>query len=159
MGKIKWVSLFCFLFIFTSSAYAQLWAMSTRYETAKKSKDKQSVVQFNKGKLSVVYRPTAPPYGVVIEEKAVINNQNYFITGWAHGARSVMFKIFEPEAFAAKPLCEVISFSEETELRIVNNKLEIKVADDSPDTISDSDELPSESEKWVVCSDLPAAKK
>lgn len=105
----------------------------------------RSIVEFKNKSLSVTYRPQLPPYGLVSHKRLVFGKRVLFLTGWAHGAHSVLFRVFYPEKNKKHPLCEMISFSEKSDLQIKNKVLKIKI------TPEDSGVPKSE---WALCYSL-----
>ena len=106
------------------------WSMSSRYEKKPGTEINRSIVQFQMGSSTTTYRPDNPPYGMVLSERVVIGKTVYFITGWAKGARSILFRVFSPEA-GNSPLCEVTSFAESAQLKMIDKTLKIEVLESS----------------------------
>ncbi len=123
-----------FSLLFASPVFAQNWNATARLENLTDSKVKISVIQFTEGSQSVTYKPTEVPFGNVDIEKVIFKNKSpLFITAWAHGAKTIMFRIFDPANFGSQTLCEIISFGETTELRIRDNKMQLKIYNDEND--------------------------
>lgn len=106
------------------------WTMTSRYEALPGAKPKDmkiSVIDFKKdSKTIATYKPSQEPFGMASENHKIVNGQKYFITGWVLGARLLLLRIFEPST-SLQPLCEVETFGESAQLRIVNNQLEVEV--------------------------------
>ncbi len=111
------------------------WQLTDRYEKKADTEVMRSVIEFRKGSAVSTYKPEEMPFGLVLKERALINKQEYFITGWAHGAKTVMFRIFSPETEGVKPLCEEVSFGEETSLRQQDDKIQVQIFSPSGEEI------------------------
>ena len=88
-------------------------------------------VIMKKDKQTLVYTPKELPYGVVEYGVKKIKEHTFVLTVWAHGARTLVYRVFAPELMAEKPICEVISFTGGTELRISRNQLQIRTIDEN----------------------------
>jgi len=120
--------------LFSLPAFAEIWNATARLENLPDSKVKVSVIQFSLGDQSVTYRPAEVPFGNVDIEKVIFKGKPaMFITAWAHGAKTIMFRVFDPSQSGAHPICEIISFGESTEMRIRNKKFQLKVYNDEND--------------------------
>ena len=136
------ILIFC-ISIFTPTM-TMAWTAASRIETQPETQIIRSVIQFNKDSLSVVYKPTEPPYGSVSLEKVVFNKYPpYFISGWANGAHTMIFKVFNPEKHGNTPVCEYNSFSESAKLRIVKKVLELEIYPNDANEAS-----------WVPCKNI-----
>ncbi|MDX9732222.1 MAG: hypothetical protein RBT63_10660 [Bdellovibrionales bacterium] len=108
----------------------------------------------------VEFRPTKPPYGLILEEEVHLdvglpalpgsdkqdnqdNEHTYFVTGWAHGAATMMFRIFDPETSGSEPICEIISAAENARLRAHKGNVEIEIY-----------EMNDPTPVWVFCSKI-----
>lgn len=114
------------LFPFVVSA--QTWTATKRNIDHGNRLVKVSLVDFKKENRTLTYAPSKMPLGLVLLEKIEFKNRPpYFITGWAEGARSILYRVFDPENHGGNPICERVSAGEQTQLQIVNNNLEIKI--------------------------------
>jgi hypothetical protein len=132
-----------FLFVFSLPSLAQpAWTMKSQLETIPSSSVKRYSLTFSQGEKSLPsYAPESPPFGLVSEKEILIGDRLYFLTGWAHGAHTVLFRVFDPSSQSSLPICEKISEAEESDLRLEKNKLEIRI-------INSDDKL---SEEWISC--------
>lgn len=110
-----------------------------------KTRPNRSILKFNNKTSSVTYKPLAPPYGLVFKKRLVFSGKVLFLTGWAHGTHSVLFRVFYPEKNKGQPLCELISFSETAGLQLKDKVLKIEV------TQEDSG---ASEPKWALCYDF-----
>lgn len=101
------------------------WNLSFTLVKSNNSQSKVDQLTFESGTLSLVYTPQAPPLGMVSGKSVVIDGEAYFITGWANGPATILFRVFAPETNGAKPLCEVASLSETAGLRQSKGGIEI----------------------------------
>ncbi len=148
MKNLFQITLLSALTLSASVASAE-WNATARIENFAESRVKVSVVQFAKKAQSVTYKPTEAPFGNVLIEKVVFKNRApLFITGWAHGSQTIMFRIFDPENKGALPLCEVISFGESTQLRQRKDKIQLEVYKEE-----------SEQKSWVDCDTVLSDKR
>lgn len=119
------------------------WTLSTKLVDIPKTDNSRSELTFTSGKNKVVYTPQKDPYGLVFDQKVTLEGKDYFVTGWAQGAATVLFRVFAPQDhkdLKAKPICEISSFAEEAEVRLQKGKLEISVISEKEGT-----------QKWVPC--------
>lgn len=134
------------IFILFLTAFASLanasdgWKMASELVDIPKTDNSRSEITFTSGKNKVVYTPSKDPYGLVFDQKVTLEGKDYFVTGWAQGAATVLFRVFSPQDHKATPVCEVSSFAEEAEVRLQKGKLEISV-------ISEKEGA----QKWVPC--------
>ncbi|MBK8201622.1 MAG: hypothetical protein IPK68_04655 [Bdellovibrionales bacterium] len=118
------------------------WTMKSQLETIPSSTVKRFSLTFSQGDKSLPsYAPESPPFGLVSEKEILIGDRLYFLTGWAHGAHTVLFRVFDPTSQSSLPICEKISEAEESDLRLEKNNLEIRI-------INSDDKL---SEEWIRC--------
>lgn len=132
-----------FLFAYSLPSLAQpAWTMKSQLETIPSSSVKRYSLTFSQGEKSLPsYAPESPPFGLVSEKEILIGDRLYFLTGWAHGAHTVLFRVFDPSSQSSLPICEKISEAEEADLRLEKNNLEIRI-------INSDAKL---SEEWVSC--------
>lgn len=132
-----------FLFVCSLPALAEPpWAMKSQLETIPSSTVKRFSLTFSQGDKSLPsYAPESPPFGLVSDKEILIDGRPYFLTGWAHGAHTVLFRVFDPSSQSSQPICEKISDAEESDLRLEKNKLEIRIVNSDPKL----------SEEWVSC--------
>jgi hypothetical protein len=132
-----------FLFACSLPALAQpAWTMKSQLETMPSSSVKRFSLTFSQGEKSLPsYAPESPPFGLVSEKEILIGDRLYFLTGWAHGAHTVLFRVFDPTSQSSLPICEKISEAEDSDLRLEKDKLEIRI-------INSDDKL---SEEWISC--------
>lgn len=122
---------------------AKDWNMTSKLESIQESqvlRDRLNFFTPDKKKPSYTYAPESPPYGMVDKKKIIIQGETYFLTAWAHGAHTVIFRVFNPNRMGSNVICEEISIAEESDLRINNKQLKIKI-------IEDKESLP----KWLNC--------
>lgn len=118
------------------------WTMKSQLETIPSSSVKRFSLSFSQGDKSLPpYAPESPPFGLVSEKEILIGDRLYFLTGWAHGAHTVLFRVFDPTSQSSLPICEKISEAEESDLRLEKNNLEIRI-------INSDDKI---SEEWISC--------
>lgn len=117
--------------------------MTSAYENKRiKGLLKTSVITFSDQGTKTVYRPLSAPHLMTGSEKVLASDRTFFITMWAYGSQSVMYRVFDSSAGFAKPLCEIISFSDLSENRVEENILEIRSLMTPRDPAS---------WKWVKC--------
>ncbi len=131
------------LFVCSLPTLAQpAWTMKSQLETIPSSTVKRFSLTFSQGDKSLPsYAPESPPFGLVSEKEILIGDRLYFLTGWAHGAHTVLFRVFDPTSQSSLPICEKISEAEDSDLRLEKDKLEIRI-------INSDDKL---SEEWISC--------
>lgn len=103
------------------------WSLTSHLTQEEGGRITRHKLTFTSGSEQVIYVPAQPPFGVVSEERVRLNGKYYFLTGWAHGGATMMFRVFEPEGHQAQPLCQKVSLSEESQLRVKNSRLEILI--------------------------------
>lgn len=128
------------LFGFTLSslgrAQGAVWSLSEKLSPLDGSAPAQSTLFFNKDTTSLEYTPAGPPLGLISSEAVQLKGTQYFVTGWAHGAHTLVFRVFAPEKNKARPLCEVASLGESTRLRLNKGILEIEVIQDDAGSVT-----------------------
>lgn len=101
----------------------------------------RSVIEIQNGKYRLTYRPERPAYFMDSHVLQTVDKQDYAITFWPNGARTVMYRVFKLEKEASPELvCEHISFYDQTELRLNGSTLEINVQKES-----------NSAPKWIAC--------
>jgi hypothetical protein len=141
--------LFVFIFFISAAVFAQenQWVLNEVQETVNTEPNVQltaSVLNFvDAKKKTITFKPTTPPFIMVSSQQVQIEKTTFFITSWAYGSATVQFKIFSPQV-SQLPLCQEISDGEETELRVKNGILELKIF-----KIKNDKELV----QWVRCTD------
>lgn len=115
----------------SSLCKAASWEMKSEIKDIPKTEVTLTEVTFSSGKETIKFTPSQDPYGMVFDKKMTFEGKDYFITGWAQGAATMLFRVFLPETHKGKPLCEVTSFAEEAELRMVKGKIEISIVESS----------------------------
>lgn len=126
------------LLVFSLPSYGKRepssWTTTSAYEKVPSSETNRSVLTFINGTSTSSYRPTEAPFGLVSTQRVVLNKQEYFVTTWPQGARTAVFRVFNPEVSGADTLCEKNSFSESAKLKIGRDQqLKIQVFDESGD--------------------------
>lgn len=131
------------LFVCSLPTLAQpAWTMKSQLETIPSSTVNRFSLTFSQGDKSLPsYAPESPPFGLVSEKEILIGDRLYFLTGWAHGAHTVLFRVFDPTSQSSLPICEKISEAEDSDLRLEKDKLEIRI-------VNSDDKL---SEEWISC--------
>lgn len=122
---------------------AKDWNITSKLEPIQKSQILRHRLNFfpqGKKTPSYTYVPESPPYGMVDEKKIIIQGGVYFLTEWAHGAHTVIFRVFNPNRMGSNVVCEEISIAEESDLRINKKQLQIQI-------VKDEESLP----KWLKC--------
>lgn len=99
---------------------------------------------FSSRKETYMYSPQEPPLGIVSDERVIINGQTYFLTGWAKGSATILYRVFAPSTANENPICEMTSRSEAAKLRIQDGKLQILILN-----LNEDDEKSDAS--WVEC--------
>lgn len=126
---VKIVIPFGFCIMTTTDSFATVsaggWNMSFALVKSNNSQSKVDQLTFESGTLSLVYTPQEPPLGMVSGKSVLIDGTPYFITGWANGPATILFRVFNPEINGAKPICEVASLSESAALRRSKSGIEI----------------------------------
>lgn len=126
---------------FPSQLLAKGWSSSSSLKSNKETNVKYSVLKFTKGSQSVTFKPSEPPWGLVGVEKVHFKNIGpFFVSTWAQGAKTVLFRVFDPEAKGNIPICSGVSFGETTELRIKDDQLEMALYEEE-----------SDDPKWTTC--------
>jgi hypothetical protein len=83
-------------------------------------------LEFKQGAKVLKYAPPKPPLGFVSEKQYSLDGIVYFVTGWAHGPSTILYRVFAPGiSGAAQPICEVASLSEKAELKAFGEKIKI----------------------------------
>lgn len=127
------------------------WTMISSEEDVPESKvprDKLSFIPQGESQARYVYSPETPPFGVVIEQKFSFQSETYFLTGWAHGAHTVLYRVFHPTKKGLEILCEEISESDESSLRLSkDNRLEIQIFPSDKPSITWLDCKPNKSKE------------
>ncbi len=102
-----------------------VWTLSIKAEFADpKDQVKKSVLRFeNKAGDLIEYVPEKLPWGSYRSEEKVLSGRRMFITYWAHGAKNVFYRIFDPN-HPSILVCEFISEAEEPKIRAINGKFE-----------------------------------
>lgn len=116
------------------------WKMTSTLVRSKDSKTKKHQLEFSLGKTKHYYAPQKPPLGLVFKEEVQINGKTYFVTGWAHGPSTVLYRVFSPELNKAKSICEAPSLSEKAELKMNDGKVQLSTYLDTSDKIT-----------WINC--------
>jgi hypothetical protein len=144
---MKRLILFIFLLSGTSLAEENQWVLNEAQETINTEPNLQlsaSVLNFvDSKKKMITFKPTTPPYIMVSSQQVQIEKTSLFITSWVYGSATVQFKIFSPQV-SQFPVCQEISDGEETELRVKNGILELKIFKIKND---------KETTLWVRCTD------
>jgi hypothetical protein len=119
-GMMKFIVL-----TFALASAAETWTISNELVQSKIGKAKLDRVTFKSDSASVVYEPKEPPLGMVSSKAFVLGGETYFVTGWAHGPSTILFRVFAPGMAKEKPVCELSSLSESAELRELEGKIQI----------------------------------
>lgn len=140
MRKIFLLLIFAFsLFsLFSFHALAN-WKIENEYIPGAREGSLVSQLTFSNKEKKFTYSPKSRAFGFVESESKVLGNRNLILTIWAHGVRSVILRVFEPEK-ANTPICEVVSQSDKSDLRIVDNHLQLSIAQEN-----------MHEHKWVEC--------
>jgi hypothetical protein len=111
----------------SSASVSETWTVSSELVQAKSGKAKLDRVTFKSGKTSIVYEPSEPPLGMVSSKAVTLGGSTYFVTAWAQGSATTLFRVFAPGDAKEKPICELTSLSETAELREANGRIEISI--------------------------------
>ena len=125
--------------------------MTSAYEKSRvKGLLKSSVITFSDKGIKTVYRPSSIPNLMTGFKEVPADGKTFFITMWAYGSQSVMYRVFDSSKSLSKPLCEIVSFSDEYKYKIENGRLEIRAL-----------LIPSDPSfwRWMKCADQKAASK
>lgn len=117
-------------FTFLGQAQESSWSLSEKLSPLDGTAPAQSSLMFSKENTSLEYIPAEPPLGLVSHEIIELEGTRYFLTGWAHGAHTMVYRVFAPEKQKNRPLCEVISLGESSRLRLSKGVLELEVFHD-----------------------------
>jgi hypothetical protein len=119
-------------------------------EIKKQQKDSTTITElaFKLDKKRLRYIPEKGSLWVLNIEETVIENNQYFLTGWSNGSRNLLFRVFDPN-ISTSPICEIISFSDKAKLRSFQGYLQIRI---TPDT-NYSEKVPQKVE-WKNCRKL-----
>lgn len=138
---------FLLLFLIPIQALAGIWTLQSQVITTTspgtKNKDYKSEILFmSRDGRNFKYIPEKFPWDYNRHQEIVISGRTFYLTIWYIGARSMHFKVFEPDS-SSKPLCEVDSDINKTQLRRTTKGIEIEVVTVKSDNHIDR--------KWVVC--------
>lgn len=122
------IKLFMGVILFSALAQASgSWTATKSLKEIPDTNNTRTEVVFTSAQDKITYLPSKPPYGMVYNKKNVLDKKEYFVTGWAKGGSTMLFKVFLPSEKKNIPLCEVTSFGESAELRLAKGKVEISV--------------------------------
>ena len=138
----RWILFF--LLIANSSA---TWAIANWSMTSSFVRDSARGVAYHQLDFAnagghIIYTPPTPPFGLVNQQVYEINGTRYFVTGWAHGPATVLYRVFAPPLNLDQPLCEVASLAERATLRGSMGGVQIAVR------LNPKGDL-----KWIDCRD------
>jgi hypothetical protein len=130
MIKKNILTVFIMLFTFTLSFSAQAsWKIKSAYKKAPGLEVDRSVLYFTFGDVTKIYAPNEAPLGLISSDKYVTPKGEFYLTGWAKGAQSVLFRVFDMSKAEAKPICEITSYGETSKLKIKEGVLYLKKFD------------------------------
>lgn len=109
---------------------APQWTLTKKMEA--KGQIQINVLTWKKGKRTQIYRPEKMPYGMTRQKLISIDGKSLWLTSWPNNGQSLVYRIFDPE-IKNTPLCEIISYSDKTELRLKDKNLELLVVEDMPE--------------------------
>lgn len=126
------VVFFVFLSLSLSSSAAsesseKKWKMNSTMVRSQDGSKIKHQLEFTLDQTKYYFVPQKPPFGLIFDKEIHLNGQTYFITGWAHGAATMLFKVFAPGINKATPVCEAISTSEEADLRFHDGKIQLSI--------------------------------
>ncbi len=119
-----------FSFFLITQAKVGRWMVKTQQTTKNISSTDVSSVEFFYKDKSLIYSPSSPEFGVSKIKRVRLNNEDYFVTVWAKGARFYQFRVFKPLKNMSKniaPLCEYSSVSSRFELSKKLKKVGIEI--------------------------------
>ena len=143
-----------YLIVFFSFLFSQepVWTAKLKRDTSmplEKDMLKQALVLSFKDKKGTVknYKIRKSPKGLAKKMTLIVENRELHFTYWPNGAQAQLLRVFEPSV-SEDPICEEITFSANSSVRIVNGILEVEVYPD-----------PRRHKKKIVSQWKPCGKK
>jgi len=128
-------------FAFTAQAS---WKVRSAYKKVPGVDVDRSVLYFTSGDVTKTYAPNKPPFGLISTDKYVTSKGEFYLTGWAKGGQSVLFRVFDMSKKDASPICEVTSFGEISKLKLKKGVIYVEK----------TDELHQTKSSWQACAKL-----
>lgn len=146
---------FTLLILFPFYSYAGIWTIQSQvlntHAPTSKNKEYKSEISFkSRDGRSFKYVPEKFPWDYNRYQEIVISGRTFYLTIWYVGARSMHFKVFEPD-ISTKPICEVDSDINKAQLKRTSRGIEIEVV-----TIKSETQINKE---WVLCQQINKQSK
>jgi len=135
----------CFVLSMVATAPAHgAWKLRSVYQKAPGLEVDRSVLFFNSGEVTKKYAPAEAPLGLVDSKLFSFSKRKFFLTSWPKGGQSVLFRVFDMSKEQPVPICEIVSYSETSKLKIKNGALYLLKSGDSQ----------TAKPKWSLCGEL-----